>query len=418
MVDLQDDISTFDGRHSLTNSLIVGTYLRMVADGRERLARAWISCRVSWGDGETPLAKGGRYSKNPRLAEVLRLLPVSSEACEALRADSDYVRNAVWEFAGGVDDEDALRSSAVWVEVSDPITPSAEERRDDLLNALARADGDSDAEAVTFRELLDHAVLGWSAVAKQRVQHFAVAGYGPAEVAEAKEAIEAVRERFKASEVMPASGRFNNWSFASNAPGPELLALAATAASRTTPPFRLGVIVPGPHQGRHKAKSDIADLYHAEGISIDERTVRRGDEDFAAQMAEAIPQLSLRNDGLLIAYGGGEAADLARVRNAIREPLRSTRIPAWVAVGHADYRFEISNPLVRVCRTPSDARALLLAETVDYTRALKRITQRWLNRLGGPSLPAAAAATLMEEIGALKSSLSGKVEQHAQGPER
>ena len=39
---LEHEVSDFHGRHALLNTVVVGTYLRLVANGSHDLAAAWL----------------------------------------------------------------------------------------------------------------------------------------------------------------------------------------------------------------------------------------------------------------------------------------------------------------------------------------------------------------------------------------
>jgi hypothetical protein len=187
------------------------------------------------------------------------------------------------------------------------------------------------------------------------------------------------------------------------------LAQAAGSLNHSTSTWSVGLIVPG----GTKARSDVEDLARTPDLCVDERVVPRGSDDLPAKMASAVTELG-RNDALLIAYGGGDSRMLDRVHRALYEPLNSVQKPTWVAVGHSDDRVEIDNPLVRVCRTPSDARALLLYELVEYPKRVGSAITTFLNPGVRRVVPRDAVHALAEQLALLEDQFASAVAQRCQ----
>jgi len=120
------------------------------------------------------------------------------------------------------------------------------------------------------------------------------------------------------------------------------------------------------------------------------------------------------NDAILIAYGGGSQEDLAKVRNALDPHLEAMEIPCWVAVGHASDGMSIANEIVRVCRTPSDARALFLAETVDHERKMGKVLRSAVRDLAEGQRRVRTRERVVDQLGALDREVDDAREQHLQ----
>ena len=53
---LEHEVSDFHGRHALLNTVVVGTYLRLVANGSHDLAAAWLGSAVTFDESAMPLS--------------------------------------------------------------------------------------------------------------------------------------------------------------------------------------------------------------------------------------------------------------------------------------------------------------------------------------------------------------------------
>ena len=369
---LEHEVSDFHGRHALLNTVVVGTYLRLVANGSHDLAAAWLGSAVTFDESAMPLRKRGAYSKTRRPVLRMTLQPMSSIVADRIGAGLEEIRAAVREFSSDSHGDLDLKT-AVWVELADPVVPTSEARVADIRAALQRGGKSTAQHLVEFDELIERSTLAWSSYASQRVQHLAIADASDDELARGTTLLKSISEDLWRAQVELTTGYLNNISFASRAPGPELIASAAASSvlASASKKWRVGIIVPG----GNAARSDIEQVEKHQGLLCDVRTVPRGSSDFAARIASALPSMQAGNDAILIAFGGGPHEELAKVRNALEPHLEAISIPCWVAVGHASDAMSIANDLVRVCRTPSDARSLILAETVDYERKFGRVLE-------------------------------------------
>lgn len=366
---LDHEVSDFEGRHALTNSLIVGTYLKLVAQGESQVAQAWLDCAVTFEPAVMELRAQGAYSRTARPVLRMTVLPMSERSHATLGAAIDLVRSTVRLFSSETE-HDLDLDAVVWVEIGPVVRPSTEERVVDIRTAL-EACGDEGVDlAAELDDLLPGMLLGWSAYASQRVQHFAVLDGDERTVARVSAILKSLNDfLWSHDHVRLTTGEMNNISFASTAPGPQLLQDAAGLRSLARKKWRVGVIVPG----GEAARSDIEDIELHPDVECDLRRVYRGADRFPVQMSNALTAFKSDRDAILIAYGGGGAADIAKVHAALNPHLEALDVPCWVAVGHASDDMVVANPLVRVCRTPSDARTLFLAETVEYERQVGAI---------------------------------------------
>lgn len=81
---LDHEILDFEGRHSLTNSLVVGTYLKLMAQGDDHLAHAWLDSAVTFEPWTMDLRPQGPYSRIRRPVLGMTLRPMSNRAHKAL----------------------------------------------------------------------------------------------------------------------------------------------------------------------------------------------------------------------------------------------------------------------------------------------------------------------------------------------
>ncbi|MCP3424828.1 hypothetical protein NBM05_01965 [Rothia sp. AR01] len=374
---LDHEISSFQGRHALMNSLVVGVYLKMLALGEERLADAWLDSGVELVPGEMALRTWGAYSRTPR--PVLRMLmrPLSKRAHLALNKRIDFVREVVREFSSSVDGVLELEA-VVWAEIGDVIQPSTEDRVNDIKDALAACGEEGQTLIEELDLLLPQLIFGWGAYASQRVQHVAVRDGDQQTVARVTKLLKSLSDfLWGHDKIQLATGEMNNISFASTAPGPRLILDAASSRALPRKKWRVGVIVPG----GEAARSDIAELEEHPELECSLRTVYRNKTNFAAQMSSALAAFKFDQDAIVVAYGGGSKKDLEKVHAALEPHLETLEVPCWVAVGHASDPMTVKNPVVRVCRTPSDARTLFLAETVQYEQQLGMILAEGARRL-------------------------------------
>lgn len=273
------------------------------------------------------------------------------------------------EFSSGLDGDLELES-VVWAEIGDVVQPSTEDRVDDVKRALAACGEEGQALIDELDLLLPQLIVGWSAYASQRVQHVAVRDGDPQTVARVTALLRSLSDfLWRHNSVGLKTGEMNNISFASTAPGPQLLLDAASSRALPRKKWRVGVIVPG----GEAARSDIAELEDHPELECSLRTVYRSSANFAAQMSSALAAFKSDQDAIVIAYGGGSKDNLAKVHAALEPHLEGLEVPCWVAVGHASDPMSVENLAVRVCRTPSDARTLFLAETVQYEQRLGMI---------------------------------------------
>lgn len=408
---LDQEVSDYQGRHALLNAVVVGVYLRLIADGAKELAAAWLESAVSFEDSEMPLMQGGPYSRTARPVLRMTLRPMSSARADRIRSNLDEVRSAVREFSSDSSGE-LEREAVVWVDVADPVAPTTEARTADIRSALEEC-GEQAADILEdFDDLVDHSVLSWSSYASQRVQHLAIIDGTEDEVARGSQLLRSISENLWRQRIFLETGSLNNISFASRAPGPELIAQAAAADAMESSPaqWRVGIIVPG----GNAARSDIEQVENHPDLQCELRIVPRKASDFPARMSAALGSMRSGNDALLIAYGGGSADDLAKVREALAPHLEAMDIPCWVAVGHKSDEMSISNDLVRVCGTPSDARALFLAETIDYEKKMAKILMSNARKLSEGQRKVRTRKRVVDELKSLDRVVLSAREQHLQ----
>lgn len=410
-IGLDHEVSDFRGRHALMNAVIVGTYLRLITDGSHDLAAAWLGSAVSFAESKMPLRETGTYSKTPRPVLRMTLQPVSSFAADRIREGLQEIRQAVREFSSG-SDGDLQSDAVVWVELAEPVVPTSETRIADIRDALKRAGKSAVQYLAEFDELTERSTLSWSSYASQRVQHLAIPDATDEELARGTALLGSISDVLWRERVELATGYLNNISFASRVPGPDLIASASAAGISSSVPqsWRVGIIVPG----GNAARSDVERVENHPDLVCDVRTVPRSASDFAARMASAFASMQSGNDALLIAFGGGSPEDLAKVRNALEPHLEAISIPCWVAVGHASDAMSIANQHVRVCRTPSDARALFLAETVDYERKLRNLLKTTVRDLDEGRRRVRTRERIVNELDALDRETEDARQQHLQ----
>lgn len=407
---LDQEVSDFQGRHALLNVISVGTYLRLIADGKTELALAWLESAVTLDNSEMPLQRFGAYSKTARPVLRLTLKPMSTTSAGLLKSNLDDVREAVREFSSDSSGDLGLQA-VVWVELADPVTPTSEERTADIRSALVTGGEKMSNLLKEFDDLLDRSLLSWSSYAGQRVQHLAIADASDEEVSRGSSLLRSIADALWRERITLETGSLNNISFASRAPGPALIASAAgTSPGLPSPSWRVGIIVPG----GHAARSDIEAVESHPDVVCDVRIVPRGASDFASRMSGAVASMRSGNDALLIAYGGGSPEDLSKVRDALASHLETLDIPCWVAVGHASDGMSVDNELVRVCRTPSDARALFLAETVDYERKMRKELRAAANDLDVGRRQVRTRDAVVDRLAALDKEVQDAREQHLQ----
>lgn len=408
---LDQEVSDYRGRHALLNAVAVGVYLRLITDDAKELAAAWLESAVSFEDSEMPLMRGGAYSKTARPVLRMTLRPMSTAGAERLRANLDEVRSAVREFSSDSSGE-LEREAVVWVELADPIDPTTEARTADIRSALEQGGAQTKDLLRDFDDLIDRSVLSWSSYASQRVQHLAITDATEEEIVRGSQLLNSISESLWRERISLETGSLNNISFASRAPGPELITSAAAAYSGEVSPaqWRVGIIVPG----GNAARSDIERVENHPDLQCEVRIIPRGASDFPTRMSSALSSMRLGNDALLIAYGGGSAEDLSKVREALAPHLDAMDIPCWVAVGHASDEMSISNEIVRVCRTPSDARALFLAETVEYEKKLAKILLSNARKLTEGQRKVRTRKRVVDELESLDAEILDAREQHLQ----
>lgn len=379
--------------HALTHCLAVGTYLRLLARGESGLAAAWLDCVPVLEPATMPLNEAGPYSRTPRPVLRLLLRPLSLRSQHALQASLGVLREVVREFSA--DGEGPLELQAtVWVELTPVVPPSSEERVADLLAALRQCGLEGEAFANELDELLAHASIGWSKHSQKRVQHVALRDGSAAACAQLTALLQQLDAFLWQRRVKLSTGPMTDLSFATTAPGPTLVSAAAAAASFERRRWRVGVIVPG----GPAAIGDIRDIEEHPDVQCQVRRVYRDDKGtdalFTSAMTAALLAFDKTYDALVIAYGGGKGPLLTKVRAALAPHLEVTQTPCWVAVGHDSDDMEVGNPLVRVCRTPGDARTLFLTETIEHDRRLGAILTAALDRLGHNNAKAVGAETL------------------------
>ena len=407
---LDQEVSDFQGRHALVNVISVGTYLRLMAEGNNELALAWLDSAVSFDDSVMPLRKYGAYSRTARPVLRLTLQPMSTTSAGLLRANLDVIREAVREFSSDPAGELDLEA-VVWVEVSEPVAPTSEERTADIRSALVNGGEKMSALVKEFDELVGRSLLSWSSYASQRVQHLAIIDASDEELARGTALLQALERSLWNEHIELQTGTLNNISFASRAPGPALLARAAgNSKGLPSPHWRVGIIVPG----GNAARSDIASVEYHPDVECDVWTVARNSSGFASRMSTAVSSMRAGSDALLIAYGGGSREDLSKVRDALAPHLETLDIPCWVAVGHASDGMSVDNELVRVCRTPSDARALFLAETIDYERKMRIELASAAHDLASGRRQVRTRDSIVDRLAALDKEVQNAREQHLQ----
>lgn len=364
--DLSGDISDLKPWHSGVNAAIVGAYMRLVADGYADLANAWLGCSVEIDQGNEPLREGrGPYTKNPRATMVLTVRANSQIQHQLLESNIDLLRGAVSEFSAG-ESVAAVVEPPIWVELGNQITPSTETL---VAEITATVESSNDASVINAWNGLSSAIergcLGWSQVSGQRVSHLLVDEIGSEGIDQVVSELDLIASL--------KNQPLNNWSHVSVLPGSELLSKAAErVGSPSKAKLRVGLVIPG----GPAAPSDVKkDLENHPFIELHEVVVPRGAIDIGNRMAEAVSNLSAQNDVLIVAYGGGKPEDLQKVFDALRSPLEHVQLRTWVAIGHASDKFNIDNPKVVMCRTPSDARSLFLAEALEYPRSLLRLAR-------------------------------------------
>lgn len=356
--------------HGLTNALIIGAYLRFMADGESHLGRAWLDSSASFTQGHMPLRQSGAYSKNAREVVVLRLRAMSESNSRILRSKLQLVQQAVDEFSAERTDSSALEG-VVLVEIGQVVDPSTEVRVEDVVRQATQLGPSWALKAEEFRASVATGSLGWSVYGRQRVQHLALPDARSAELEAANYFLQHLNAAlWYNGKRSLESGEMNNISHASSFPGPALLAdAAASVGAIARQKLQIGVIVPG----GAAARSDVRDVEEHPEIEASVRVVPRGSRQLGSEMARAVSDLQAQCDAILIAYGGGEDTELRKIRGVLALHLEELTKPCWVAVGHTSDNMVVDNPLVRVCRTPGDARALLLAETIEQGRKLKRV---------------------------------------------
>ena len=337
---LEHEVSDFHGRHALLNTVVVGTYLRLVANGSHDLAAAWLGSAVTFDESAMPLRKRGAYSKTRRPVLRMTLQPMSSIVADRIGAGLEEIRAAVREFSSDSHGDLDLKT-AVWVELADPVVPTSEARVADIRAALQRGGKSTAQHLVEFDELIERSTLAWSSYASQRVQHLAIADASDDELARGTTLLKSISEDLWRAQVELTTGYLNNISFASRAPGPELIASAAASSvlASASKKWRVGIIVPG----GNAARSDIEQVEKHQDLLCDVRTVPRGSSDFAARIASALPQCKRATMRSL------SRSEVDRTRSSLRFAMHSSLIwrPSVFRVG---WRLGMR---VTQCRSPT-----------------------------------------------------------------